>query len=452
MATHIASAAQRFGSPIEQLRLVDQLERGVKVLDASRLSRLVNWSGGKHTPIHRWFRYREGFSPLLIDALHLGTRLLDPFCGSGSILVGAAQSRKQAIGFDVNPLATFVAEVKTQKLSAAEMSVVRSFHESGLKSLGRQRPWSMPALGIAHKVFEPEILETLLQIRARIESRLSNVRERNFVLLAWLDTLEKVGSYYKEGNGIKYRNKKRTQLGYVVRKDGDWQRERFGANFALFVVSSFLRQLETMIADTHAWSAGTWNRQRVRNTDAVTGMSALRDGTVDSVIFSPPYANRFDYFESLKVELWFGSFVSTAEDVHRLRKQSMRSHLGADFSDSPMAWSPLEGFIEHIDHTSYARRMRVPMLLRGYFSDMRAVLAESRRLLRAGGSCYCVVGNSAYGGAIIPTDSLIATLAREVGFSKVEIRRVRHLTVAPQQRAALEAVRHVMRESVVVMS
>src|SRR5689334_10036366 len=85
------------------------------------LAPLVHWGGAAAQPIHRWFRYREGFSPALIARLELGKRILDPFCGSGSIMVGAAQQGRAAVGIDVNPLALFVSRVKLTPLNAAEV-------------------------------------------------------------------------------------------------------------------------------------------------------------------------------------------------------------------------------------------------------------------------------------------------------------------------------------------
>jgi site-specific DNA-methyltransferase (adenine-specific) len=167
-------------------------------------------------------------------------------------------------------------------------------------------------------------------------------------------------------------------------------------------------------------------------------------------VFSPPYANRFDYFESQKVELWFGGFVSSYEDLNRLRKESLRSHLGADLSRPARTIPVLEELISMMDRSASSWRMGVPSALRGYFDDMHRTLRACRRLV-PNGRCNVVVGNSAFAGVIIPTDALIAQLGLEAGFTTARLLVVRHLTVAPQQRSKLEGLESFMRESVVVL-
>jgi hypothetical protein len=94
----------------------------------------------------------------------------------------------------------------------------------------------------------------------------------------------------------------------------------------------------------------------------------------------------------------------------------------------------------------------VPALIRGYFSDMAAILRRCRHVLTPGGHCCVVVGNSAYGGVIISTDELIARLGLAAGFDAATVVPVRHLTVAPQQRSELRGREGLMRESIVVLS
>ena len=35
----------------------------------------------------------------------------------------------------------------------------------------------------------------------------------------------------------------------------------------------------------------------------------LNDEKMSTILFSPPYANSFDYFEIFKLELWMGEFI-----------------------------------------------------------------------------------------------------------------------------------------------
>jgi site-specific DNA-methyltransferase (adenine-specific) len=424
---------------------------GVLTCTDGALARLVNWSGAATQPIHRWFRYREGFSPALISELGLGRRILDPFCGSGSIMVGAAQQARTAVGIDVNPLAVFVSRVKLSPLCAADVAAATLFRRRFEVAAGEVEPWPVPGLRIAGKVFEPGILDEVLRLRALIEARAASPAQRDFLLLAWLSILQDVGSYFKEGNGIKYRNRQRRPGGYVPRPDGQWQRERFGSDQGAFVRTAYRAKLAEMLSDSAAWQQGTWRAQRVIEGDALMEMARFEPGSFDSVVFSPPYANRFDYFESQKVELWFGGFVAGYDDLLALRKRSLRSHLGAALDGAVIELSELDDLIDQMNPASSAVRMRVPALLRGYFSDMARVLQHCRRVLVPGGECCVVVGNSAYGGVIIPTDALIARLGRAAGFENATVLPVRHLTVAPQQRNELRGQEDLMRESVVVL-
>ncbi|MFL5962264.1 MAG: SAM-dependent methyltransferase [Gaiellaceae bacterium] len=431
-------------------RLVRKLDDGL-AFDARReLAPHVHWRAQDETPIHRWYRYREGFSPGLIEALGLTGDLLDPFCGCGSIMVGAAQRRQRAVGIDVNPLAVFVARVKLHPLSPLELAGACEFAKSFPTSLAAVEQAEVPGLGIANKVFEPEIMETLLTIRALI-ARVPPDRTREFLLLGWLSIFESVGSYFKEGNGIKYRNKKRLKTGYVRRKEGEWQRERFGLDQTAFVIRAYASQLETMIRDEASRPAGQWDEQEIIEASALNLNGILDTRQFESVVFSPPYANRFDYFESMKVELWFGGFVQTYQDMLHLRKSSLRSHLGADLKQDFQETPGLEPLIDLMDPDASSSRMGVPDALRGYFDDMRQVLELIHQSLADGGRCCVVVGNSAYAGVIIPTDALLARLGLACGYRRARLLHVRHLTVAPQQRKVLDRLQRYMRETVVVL-
>lgn len=276
-------------SPDPRLSALLSTQSNLDIEDRPELGPLVHWRGNNALPIHRWYKYREGYSPELIDTLNLGNRILDPFAGSGSIMVGAAQSGRESVGIDVSPLATFIAKVKVTALSNGQIKSAEKFLERS-SDLTKNQQWPVPALKIAHKLFEPQILDTLQRVRTGLESWTDDSAVRDFLLLAWVSILESVGSYFKEGNGIKYRNKKRGASGYSLRTEGVWQLARFGADQEAFTLNAFTRQLGQMIEDANlVWGKqSSWKPQSIYTGSAAARMPELKTESFDSVVFSPP--------------------------------------------------------------------------------------------------------------------------------------------------------------------
>ena len=51
-----------------------------------------------------------------------GDTILDPFCGTGTVLLEANLAKRNAIGADANPLARLIASVKTRKLDETKLN------------------------------------------------------------------------------------------------------------------------------------------------------------------------------------------------------------------------------------------------------------------------------------------------------------------------------------------
>src|SRR5207244_12570066 len=107
---------------------------------------------------------------------------------------------------------------------------------------------------------------------------------------------------------------------------------------------------------------GNWAAQRLVEGGALEEAPQLEPQSFDSVLFSPPYANRFDYFESQKVELWFGGFVDRYDELTALRKRSLRSHLGAALDRPAVTRPEVEALVGRIDPEPYAARTPVAAL------------------------------------------------------------------------------------------
>lgn len=73
--------------------------------DDDSLAALVVAKDAKDAPFHRWHRYRQGFAPQLValfldESFPVGGPILDPFSGSGTVVIECARRRVRAIGID----------------------------------------------------------------------------------------------------------------------------------------------------------------------------------------------------------------------------------------------------------------------------------------------------------------------------------------------------------------
>lgn len=433
--------------------LLKKLDKKLPISDMSDFSSLVNFAPTSHEPFQRWFPYREGFSSLLvqhsINALPKAAVILDPFCGCGTTLIAAQRNGYEAIGFDVNPLSVLVTRAKTRKYSIKDVNAL-SASITAVKELSRQAESDKdPSLKIIDQIFHREILDALLRIRLWIKCSKSQ-KHKDFFLVAWLAILENVSNVYKEGNGIKYRNRRRTPKGYISIPLEIWQETAFPKDKHQFVLNAFTKQAELMLSDLNGGSSVSVNVRILQTSASSTALELPREA-VDACIFSPPYCNCFNYFKAFKVELWMGEFVTSYEEMRHLNRSAIRSHVETDLiRTGDVNLSVVEDFAALISPDSIWDS-RIPNAVRAYFIDMKQVLQNLYTLLKPGGTCTMVVGNSVYGGTVIPTDSLLATISTSLGFVVENIGIARHLTTSSQQKKLVEDRREYLRESVVIL-
>jgi len=433
----------------EQRRIISGLE-DTELVSKPEFSSLVNFSEARKEPIHRWFKYREGFSPSLVYAFFENEkRVIDPFCGSGTTLVCARLKGIDTIGVDINPLAIFVARAKIAPYTKDDLELFSSFTDKILKDKpGKSKDVDLPKLGIINKIFPEDITRHLLELKTSINA-IKEDRHRNFLLLGWLAMLESVSNTRKEGNGIKYRTTKRTPTGYVHESFEEWQRRFYGEDRRGFINNRFKSQIRMMIDDARAFSSIPESKAEVIEGSA-THLSDLVSGDKASlIIFSPPYANCFDYFEIFKVELWMGSFVTSYDEMRDLRRNSLGSLWHANSITDP----DIPGLYDLLDLVDQNRvwDQKVMSMLTAYFTNMKIALSEIHEKLLPQGKCVIVVGNSAYSGIVVPTDLILSKIARQVGFRSQEMICVRHLTTSSQQKKRLEPLKRYLRESIVVL-
>jgi DNA modification methylase len=413
--------------------LVQRLEADFPVIEDESYKPLVNFSQNRSLPIHSWFDYKQGYSPELIQklvddlAVPRNGLILDPFNGVGTTLLAADSMGISSFGFDVNPVAVLASEVKNRNYSKSDLAALK--HELSQFNDEKPRAIPTPKYKSLPRIYSDKELNSLLVIRAFVDAQ-SLEWVRKFFLLAFVAIVEPVSNRIKDGNGIKIaKNKKPVKNVF----------EFFAAK-----VSSMIDDL----ALAEPAGLGTTIFGSILDDAA---FAKIRDQRFDAAIYSPPYANCFDYLEVYKMEMWMGGFVAEYSDFAQYRNASVRSHVNSSFSkvianvdkDVELVASALTGV------TLWNKN--IPDMVAGYFDDMTGVLRRTFEVLKPGGASAIVVANSSYQGLIVPTDLLLAKIAKEIGFKVERIIKARTIRGSSQHMARQSMFEGLMRESIIIL-
>lgn len=411
--------------------------------DKATYTSLLNFSDESDKFRQRWYRYKEGYSTKLVKKIINDYNvapsgvILDPFLGSGSTIMAANELSLKGIGFEVNPFSFFLSSLKLKNYSEEILLEYRRAYTKVMRldtNYFSEYIARLPKLSISDRVFHSEVEPFFMTVKNNIDNYNGDQDVKNLLKLGWLSTLELVSLYKKAGNGLKKRTSKRTIVDNVFLAE-----EILKENFL-----SIERDLVTKEIQFNC---------DIYNDSCLNMDSYISEDSINGVIFSPPYANSFDYTEIYKLELWFGDFVKEYSDLKVLRQTSVRSHLNA-FSnkhlDERLTIPELDQLLEELN-TKKLWNKNIPLMLEMYFSQMFELLLKIYKVLKTGGFCSIVVGNSSYGGVVFPTDLLLAKFAQKVGFEVDKIEIDRFIITSSQQYFETIDSKNFLRESIVCL-
>ena len=399
---------------------------------------LVNFSKNIEVPYHKWFKYREGFAAELIKGLLSLANLekedvvIDPFCGSGTTNVVAAFEGYDTFGLDVNPMSAFITNAKLTSYSKEDLSEAKEKCDLAIKNTNRLTSINEDI----KKYFPSDNFYDLMSIKSFIDA-LDNNKAKQILSTAFLSIIIESSNRKRDGNGLKKVNCKVSDVKKV-----------------------FADQVCEIINDISSNPICS-NVKGVGMFGSALDLKELFDAefydrNAGAIIFSPPYANSFDYFESYKLELVLGGYSNGITGIKEFRKKAVRSFVGADkalecdyyvdlISKEIMSAIPLK---ENETGKKDSRTRKVPDMLRGYFSDMKVVIQNCAECLKPGKKLFIVVDQSAYLGKIVPTDLIFAMYGEQLGFKVNRIIECRKARTSTQQLYKYPYLKDALRESI----
>ena len=376
---------------------------------------------------HGLHEYKGRFNPQLVRFLlnylgaESGTKVLDPFCGSGTTLVEAALYGCSAVGLDMNPLSVFLSNAKISALeldagevNAALYSVLAAFKEDRpprLDNNGGSR------LAYLSKWFPKTTLAEFETLRICIHQ---HGGRSEAILLALVSNMLRDYSL-QEPADLRIRRR-------ISPLPDEPLMNTFEAKASEFVRCLGVAQRVTGLVRSD--SAAVVEDSRDLGTAV---KRSLQRGRFDLVITSPPYATALPYIDTQRLSLvWLG--LCSVDDIRRLdgdaigsremghRTKDFQQRLQDNADDLPL---PVFSFCQQLQRSLDSkkdgfRRKAVPMVVYRYFSDMQRVFTELSRVLGKGTKFASVVGTNktTLGGKPfdINTPQHLVSIARKVGF------------------------------------
>ncbi|MCR6691415.1 MAG: DNA methyltransferase [archaeon YNP-LCB-003-016] len=328
-----------------------------------------------------------------------GDLVLDPFCGSGGVLVEARLLGRNSVGIDINPLAIIIARAKTTpinpKLILSSWRELKEKIGEDIRSL-RFREFDVEPLRIPNISywFKPQVAKELTIIRHFLDG-VEDSDLYHFFATCFSVTVREVSNL-------------RTDEFKIYRLPPE-KLEKHNPNVFQIFVENVEERIRRM-AEFYGLAP------KDVACDVLLGDSRklpLKNGSVDLVVTSPPYGDsrttvaygQFSKFSSL----WLGLDENIVTNVDKI---SLGGGL-RKFKNLPS--ETLHTTIEEISRRSKERARETLW----YFTDLFECLEQLHGALRRGGYCCFVVGNRTVRRVQVPTDKIIVELGENLGFKHI---------------------------------
>jgi DNA modification methylase len=338
-----------------------------------------------------------------------GEVVLDPMAGSGTTLVESIHSQRHGLGFDIDPLAVLISNVKTTRLELDSVQLI----QLGEQVVGRaERAMSTKRENVQRDLylsfdegttafldywFERETQLELMALKNEI-NRVTNHSVRHFLEL----TLSAI--IITKSGGV--------SLAWDLAHTRPHKLKQGVSKIPRSALHEFRKRLRRNIASSSTLARSDVSA-KVELGNAQT--LAIKSGSIDLYFTSPPYAsNAIDYMRASKFGLvWLGYTIT---QLTKLRAKCIGGESVRDFDMEELP-SRTREVIERIT----AKNSKRGSALKRYYSEMTRVLRETHRVLKSDRAAVFVVGSAMMGGIDSLAQDCLAEIGSGVGFELVDI-------------------------------
>lgn len=318
--------------------------------------------------------------------------ILDPFCGSGTVLLECKLLNRNSIGFDINPLACLLSSVKTTPLSKFDLKFLESiFKKLKIKIPRKELNKFLPKFNNLNYWFTEKSIKDLLIIKYFLFTENLPRKILNFLKICFSKTVQEVSKGKFDGSSTHL--KKNLQ--------------NFSPNVFEIFEKNLIKTLEKMN-----------DLNKLNNSMETLALSCdsknipLKNDSIDCIITSPPYGeeqNTIGYMRWTKFSLYWLEYAP--EELQKMKKKT----LGSKSNNEIIVRSKyLSNYIKTLEISE--KRIEI---VKFFFSDYLICLKEMFRTLKPNKFCCIVIGNRTIAKKPLFLDRITLELAASIGFEHV---------------------------------
>ncbi len=324
------------------------------------------------------------------------TNVLDPFCGSGSVLLEAFIRGYNAYGIDINPLSLLISKVKITPINP---EVLQKELDAILKKIRLIRKVDPPNFLNISYWFKPEVIKKLAILKKVIEA-IEDKDIKDFFKVVFSFTVRASSNTRNDEFKLYRMDEKRLR---------DFNPDVFG----MFKERAYINI--TCMQELWSKFRNTANKIKILNEDT-RYKTSIPDNIIDIVVTSPPYGDSkttvaYGQFSRLSLQ-WLG-FNGDALDV-----------------DNRSLGGKLDIYNLHLGYVSKHLRYALDLIAQfdkkrardvlAFYIDLHKCFHELSRVIKRGGFLCMVLGNRTVKGIQLPTDEIAADFGENVGFRHIE--------------------------------
>ena len=390
--------------------------------------KLVSYQGNKSVPGLRWMKYKEGFSAGLVTGFLSkvqAERVLDPFSGAGTSILTACAMGLQGTGIEIMAVGNLAARAIAAASNGLKTDVLDAESSSLLESISSESydpEFLFPHVAITKYAFPEDTEKDLARVRQFI-SEVEDPALATMLTLACVSVLEEISYTRKDGQFLRWDPQSGRDVSRKLHKKS-----------IPTLKDALRRRFAEMIADMpylkHVYGGSD---PSFIDGSSLAELQKLPSQSFDTVVTSPPYANRYDYTRTYALELAYLGYnanqfkelrqaLLSATVENRSKRKLLAQEYGRqdlfsqalDMTDNQAALQEALSILRA--NVKSLSNPNIITLIENYFAEMALVICELGRLITPGGNVFMVNDNVQYHGEEIPVDLILSDFAEQTGF------------------------------------